>query len=95
MKNILSIFWTITLIGTSTTSLFSCNTLKYNEKQLKELKEKHNINTNDGILEWIAPPEKPFNNVDNKWYYVVWRGEEKNNWRIINFNYNFNNTKKI
>ncbi|WP_374696276.1 lipoprotein [Spiroplasma endosymbiont of Polydrusus formosus] len=58
MKNILSLLGTITLIGTSTISLVACNTLKYTEKELSDLKEKHNINTKDGILEWIAPQEK-------------------------------------
>ncbi|RUO85951.1 lipoprotein [Spiroplasma endosymbiont of Megaselia nigra] len=95
MKKILNISGTITLIATSTTSLVACNTPQYIEKELLDLKEKNNIKTKDGILEWITTQEKPFSQVDNKWYYVVWRGEEKNNWRIINFNYDFNNTKKI
>ncbi|AHF60969.1 hypothetical protein P344_03200 [Spiroplasma mirum ATCC 29335] len=71
MKKILSILGTITLIGTSTTSLVSCNTPQYTEKELADLKEQNKINTKDGILEWIAPQEKPFNQVDNKYYFVV------------------------
>ncbi len=85
MKKILSILGTITLIRTSTTSLVSCNKMAYTEAQLTELKEKNNIKTNDGILEWIAPQEKPFNQVDNKWYFVVWRGNKTNDWKIIKF----------
>ncbi|RUO86601.1 lipoprotein [Spiroplasma endosymbiont of Megaselia nigra] len=100
MKKILSILGIITFIATSTTSLVSCNTpQKYTPGELDKLKKENQIDTTNqeirNNLEWIAPQEKPFDNIDNKWYYVVWRGEEKNNWRIINFNYNFNNTKKI
>ncbi|WFH00378.1 lipoprotein [Spiroplasma citri] len=91
MKKILSLLGTITLIGTSTTSLVACNT-QYNEEELKKLKKENKINTtNQEIkdnLEWIAPQEKPFNQVDNKYYFVVWRGDEKNNWRIIKFKNN-------
>ncbi len=81
MKKILSIIVTITLIGTSTTSLVGCNkniTIpKYSEDELKQLKEENKKNTKDGILEWMAPQEKPFNKVDNKWYYVVWKGNNQ------------------
>ncbi|WP_338964919.1 lipoprotein [Spiroplasma endosymbiont of Sarcophaga carnaria] len=59
MKKILSLLGTITLIGTSTTSLVACNTPQYTEQQLKELKEKHKIDTENkeikDNLEWIAP----------------------------------------
>ncbi|WP_310612947.1 lipoprotein [Spiroplasma citri] len=88
MKKILSLLGTITLIGTSTTSLVACNT-QYNEDELKQLKKENKINTtNQEIkdnLEWIAPQEKPFNEVDNKYYFVVWRGDKNDNWRIIKF----------
>ncbi|MFU0251630.1 lipoprotein [Spiroplasma sp. Moj] len=89
MKNILSLLGTITLIGTSTTSLVACNKThnQYSPEELKELKEKNKINTTDenikNNLEWIAPQEKPFNEVDNKWYYVVWKGN--NQWNINKF----------
>lgn len=92
MKKILSLLGTITLIATSTTSLVSCNTSQYtySEKELAELKEEKNINIKtsngeDGVLEWMAPQEKPFNKVDNKWYYVIWRGNSSENWRITDF----------
>ncbi|WP_338988944.1 lipoprotein [Spiroplasma endosymbiont of Seladonia tumulorum] len=93
MKKILSILVTITLIGTSTTSLVACNTLqKYSPEKLKELKEKKKIDTkNQEIrdnLEWIAPQEKPFNIVDNKWYYVVWRSNKNDKWRISKYKNN-------
>ncbi|WP_281042271.1 lipoprotein [Spiroplasma citri] len=88
MKKILSLLGTITLIGTSTTSLVACNT-QYNEDELKQLKKENKINTtNQEIkdnLEWIAPQEKPFNEVDNKYYFVVWRGDKNDDWRIIKF----------
>ncbi|KAF0849994.1 lipoprotein [Spiroplasma poulsonii] len=40
MKKILSLLGTITLIGTSTTSLVACNTSQYSEEQLKKTKRK-------------------------------------------------------
>jgi len=88
MKKILNILGTITLIATSTTSLVACNTpQEYTQAQIDKLKEENNIKTNDGVLEWIAPQEKPFNKTDNKWYYVVWRGDKNDNWRIIKYKY--------
>ncbi|RUO85981.1 hypothetical protein [Spiroplasma endosymbiont of Megaselia nigra] len=90
MKKILSLLGTITLIGISTTSLVVCNTpKKYTPEELKKLKEENKINTDNqeikDNLEWIAPQEKPFNKFDDKLYYVVWRGDENNDWRIIKF----------
>ncbi|AXF95744.1 lipoprotein [Spiroplasma phoeniceum] len=87
MKRLLSIIGAITLLGTSTTSLVACNTAQeYTPEELTKLKENNKIDTADenikNNLEWIAPQEKPFNEVDNKWYYVVWKGE---NWNITKF----------
>ncbi len=96
MKKILSIFGTITIIGTSTTSLVACNTLhRYTPKELAKLKEENNISTKNGILEWITPQEKPFNNVDNKYYFVVWHGNGTDDWRIVKFQNNSFATIKI
>ncbi len=58
MKRLLSLLVAISLVGTSTTSLVACNTPKYSEKELADLKEKNNININGNILEWIASQEK-------------------------------------
>ncbi|MFU0252544.1 lipoprotein [Spiroplasma sp. Moj] len=74
MKRLLSIIGAISLVGTSTTSLVACNTpQEYTKEELEHLKKENKINTtNQEIrdnLEWIAPQEKPFNKVDNKWYY--------------------------
>ncbi len=96
MKKILSLLGTITLIGTSTTSLVACNTTQeYTPEELEHLKKEHQINTtNETIkdnLEWITPQEKPFNNVDNKYYYVVWRGNKNEKWYLSKFN----NDKKL
>ncbi|WP_338954529.1 lipoprotein [Spiroplasma endosymbiont of Polydrusus cervinus] len=88
MKKILNLLTTITLIGTITTSLVACNKSEYNEVKLKELKEKNNINIKDGILEWIAPEEKPLNKLDNKYYFVVWRGNGTDDCRIVKFKNN-------
>ncbi|RUO85896.1 hypothetical protein D9R21_06170, partial [Spiroplasma endosymbiont of Megaselia nigra] len=38
--------------------------------------------------EEVDASEKPFNQVDNKWYFVVWRGDENADWRIIKFKNN-------
>ncbi|UPT54052.1 hypothetical protein [Spiroplasma phage NSRO_Contig_RIP] len=93
MKKILSLLGTITLIGTSTTSLVACNTpQEYTPEELDKLKKENQIKTkNENIknnLEWIAPQEKPFNEKDDKLYYVVWRGDKNANWKIINFKNN-------
>ncbi|RUO85692.1 lipoprotein [Spiroplasma endosymbiont of Megaselia nigra] len=92
MKKILSILETITLITTSTTSLVSCNAPQYTKEELKELKEKNKINTDNqqirDNLEWISPQEKPFNQVDNKWYFAVWHSDKNTDWRIIKFKNN-------
>ncbi len=90
MKKILIILETITLIGTSTTSLVACNTpQEYTSEELAKLKIENKINTtNQEIrdnLEWITPQEKPFSEVDNKWYYVVWHSNSSENWRITKF----------
>ncbi|PQP77951.1 hypothetical protein C6B38_09190 [Spiroplasma sp. ChiS] len=95
MKRLLTLFGAITLLGTSTTSLVGCNKAQYTEKELADLKEKNNIKTNDGVLEWITKQEKPFNQVDNKWYYVVWKGKNEDNWKITKFLNDTNNMKKI
>ncbi|MBW3058202.1 hypothetical protein D6D54_08885 [Spiroplasma poulsonii] len=100
MKKILSLLGTITLISTSTTNLVACNTpQEYTPEELAKLKEKNKINTKNQTirdnLEWIAPQERPFNNIDNKYYYVVWRGNKNNTWRIIKFLNDTNNEKKI
>nr|CAK98942.1 hypothetical lipoprotein transmembrane [Spiroplasma citri] len=96
MKKILSLLGTITLIGTSTTSLVACNT-QCNEDELEQLKIENKINTtNQEIkdnLEWIAPQEKPFNEVDNKYYFVVWHSDKNNDWRIAKFKNNSSVTK--
>ncbi len=88
MKKILTILETITLIGISTTSLVACDKPQYSKDELKKEKEKNNININGNILEWMASQEKPFNTVDNKWYYVVWRGYKNDNWYLTKFNNN-------
>ncbi|WP_114565462.1 lipoprotein [Spiroplasma phoeniceum] len=101
MKKILSLLGTITLIGTSTTSLVACNkTQEYTPEELKELKEKNKIDTtNQEIkdnLEWIAAQEKPFNSQgDYKYYIIVWKGAKNDNWTIKkykNIGYTENNT---
>ncbi len=90
MKKILSLLGTITLIGTSTTSLVACNKIKeYTKEELEQLKEENKIKTNNkeirDNLEWIASQEKPFNKVDNKWYFVICRINKNDNWEIFKF----------
>ncbi len=102
MKKILSIIGTITLIATSTTNLVACDKGTDNEnkkeilpEELKKLKEENKINTKNGILEWIAPQEKPFNQVDNKWYFVIWKPNNSIYWKISKFKHDTNNGKKL
>ncbi|APE74690.1 lipoprotein (plasmid) [Spiroplasma citri] len=96
MKKRLSFLGAITLLGTSTTSLVACNNIpQYNEDELQQLKQENQICTNckeiKENLEWICPQEKPFNQVDNKYYYVVWQGNKNLEWKICKFK----NTEKI
>lgn len=98
MKKILSILGAISLVGTSTSNIYACdlkNILEeYTPEELAKLKEENKINTTDENikkkLEWIAPQEKPFNKVDNKYYYVIWRGDKKDNWYLSKFDNNVN-----
>ncbi|WP_419335284.1 lipoprotein [Spiroplasma endosymbiont of Sarcophaga variegata] len=80
MKKILSLLGTITLIGISTTSLVACNKTQYTEDELKKEKEKHKIDTKDqnirDNLEWIVPQDKPFNEADNRWYFIIWKADK-------------------
>ncbi|WFG95733.1 lipoprotein [Spiroplasma citri] len=90
MKKLLSFLGAITLLGTSTTSLVACNNIpQYNEDELQQLKKENQIYTNfqeiKEKLEWICPQEKPFNTVDNKYYFVVWRGDKNDVWEIVKF----------
>ncbi|PWF95148.1 hypothetical protein [Spiroplasma poulsonii] len=63
-------------------------------RKIKKEKEENKINTtNQEIkdnLEWIAPQEKPFNEIDDKYYYVVWCGDKNQKWYLSKFN---NDTK--
>ncbi|QED25014.1 hypothetical protein [Spiroplasma citri] len=36
-------------------------------------------------LKEMTPDEQPFNQVDNKYYFVVWRGNENDVWEIVKF----------
>ncbi|QED25364.1 hypothetical protein [Spiroplasma citri] len=42
-------------------------------------------------LKEVTPQEKPFNTVDNKYYYVVWRGDKNEEWKITKFQNNNKN----
>ncbi|WP_348735715.1 hypothetical protein [Spiroplasma endosymbiont of Ammophila pubescens] len=44
----------------------------------------------------IYPSDKPFIIADDNYYFVVWRGDENTNWRIIKFkNINFSERRKV
>ncbi|WFG99140.1 hypothetical protein M1770_04075 [Spiroplasma citri] len=46
-------------------------------------------------LKEMTPDEQPFNQVDNKYYYVLWRGEKNEEWKISKFqNTNKNKIKR-
>ncbi|WP_342256551.1 hypothetical protein [Spiroplasma endosymbiont of Poecilobothrus nobilitatus] len=38
--------------------------------------------------------DRPFIIVDNKYYFVVWRGNENNDWRIVKFKH-FEQKEKV
>ncbi len=42
----------------------------------------------------MAPQEKPFNSVDDKYYFVVWYINKNDDWRIIKFKHS-NLQKKV
>ncbi|MFX4057075.1 MAG: lipoprotein [Spiroplasma sp. hy2] len=81
MKKMLSILGTISLVGTSTTSLVSCG---------EEPKCENKI---IGNLKEICSSDRPFHNDDDKWYFVIVKGDSPE-WNIIKFQNN-NKTKTI
>ncbi len=88
IKKLLSILGIISLITSGSSNLIACDKTILTSEKLAELKEKNSKIINGNKLEWIAPQEKPFNNVDDKWYVIIWRGNEKNDWKIIKFQNN-------
>ncbi|WP_348735529.1 lipoprotein [Spiroplasma endosymbiont of Ammophila pubescens] len=84
MKNLLTILVAIGLTATSTTSLISCE--KSNNKNIP-CEKQDNRNWKQQCSQ-----NKPFNQVDNKYYFVVWHGLFKNEWKISMFN---NNAEQI
>ncbi|PQP78417.1 hypothetical protein C6B38_06155, partial [Spiroplasma sp. ChiS] len=46
-------------------------------------------------LKEMTPDEKPFNTVDNKYYYVVWRGDKSEEWKITKFQNNLKSSEGI
>ncbi|WP_338991825.1 lipoprotein [Spiroplasma endosymbiont of Seladonia tumulorum] len=93
MKKILSLLGTITLIGTSTPSLVACNKKhEYTPEELEKFKKENKINTKNQTirdnLEWIAPQEKPFNKIDDKYYFVISRVNKNDDWHISKFENN-------
>ncbi|WP_338990037.1 lipoprotein [Spiroplasma endosymbiont of Seladonia tumulorum] len=103
MKKKLSLLGTITLIGTSTASLVACNTpqeKEYTPEELKHLKKENQIDTtNETIknnLEWITSQEKPFNPTrDYKYYIIIWRGDENDNWTIKKYKNTYEEVGRI
>ncbi|WP_348736227.1 lipoprotein [Spiroplasma endosymbiont of Ammophila pubescens] len=85
MKKLLSIIGVIILITNGSSNLIACDNSALTSEKLAELKEKNSKIINGNKLEWIAPQEKPFDTVDNKYYFVVWRGDKNDNWRIAKF----------
>ncbi len=89
MKKTLSILVIISFITSGSSNLIACdNNSALTSEKLAELKEKNSKTINSNKLEWIAAQENPFKSVDNKWYVIIWRGDEKNDWKIIKFQNN-------
>jgi len=74
MKKSLSFIGTISLVGTPTFNLISCNP---NVEQC----HKQTI----GDFERICYREEKFNKADNKWYIVISKLNLKDNWEIFKF----------
>ncbi|WP_348736335.1 hypothetical protein [Spiroplasma endosymbiont of Ammophila pubescens] len=43
----------------------------------------------------MAPQEKPFNQVDNKWYFAIWKPNNSIYWKISKFKHDTNKGKKL
>ncbi len=84
MKKWLSILGIIGLTATSTTTLISCE--KPNNKNIPCEKQDH------GNWKQQCSNEKPFVEIDNKYYIVIWKGLNLKKWNIVKFN---NNNEKI
>ncbi|AXF95764.1 lipoprotein [Spiroplasma phoeniceum] len=100
MKKWLSIIGAIGLTATSTTTLISCKKENNNENGGEDNKPEPQYNPQQppegSNWKQVIAQDKPFNTVDNKWYFVVWRGDENDNWRIIKFpNINFSEKRKV
>ncbi|WP_338990034.1 lipoprotein [Spiroplasma endosymbiont of Seladonia tumulorum] len=103
MRKILNIIGAISLVVTSTTTLVSCNTpqeKEYTPEELKHLKKENQIDTtNETIknnLEWITSQEKPFNPTgDYKYYIIIWRGDENDNWTIKKYKNTYEEVGRI
>ncbi|ALA98422.1 Spiroplasmavirus-related protein [Spiroplasma kunkelii CR2-3x] len=46
------------------------------------------VKLNENYWKQVITQEKPFNKVDNKYYFVVRRGDKNDDWKIIKFNNN-------
>ncbi|GAA6238840.1 MAG: hypothetical protein SPLM_09560 [Spiroplasma phoeniceum] len=57
------------------------NKLETNINDLQEVK----LNSNFNNWKQVQAQERPFNTVDNKYYFVVWRGNKNDNWEINKF----------
>ncbi|KAI93144.1 lipoprotein [Spiroplasma melliferum] len=84
MKKLLSILGTIGLTATSTTTLISCD--KPNNKNIPCEKQDH------GNWKQQCYNDSSFNDIDNKYYIVIWKGLNLEKWNIVKFN---NNNEKI
>lgn len=89
MKKILNTLSAISLITCGSSNLITCVNNKLNtlltSEELTKLKEENSKIINGNKLEWISPQEKPFNKVDNKYYFVVWHIKNNDDWKIIKF----------
>ncbi len=90
MKKILSVLGTISLINGGNSILMACDNNKlFNNKlspeEIEKSKKENRKNIKGNNLEWIAPQEKTFITVDNKWYIIIWRISKNGSWNINKF----------
>ncbi|GAA6238961.1 MAG: hypothetical protein SPLM_10780 [Spiroplasma phoeniceum] len=90
MKKLISILGAIGLTATSTRSLISCEKPNNNENGDNKPEptpepKKPQQPPKDNNWEEVYAYDKPFNQVDNKYYFIIWRGDKNNDWNINKF----------
>ncbi|GAA6238930.1 MAG: hypothetical protein SPLM_10470 [Spiroplasma phoeniceum] len=93
MKKLLSIL-TISTLTASVPAPLLANTVQTRDKRdvgatAKDVTTGFDLKIKEkSSWQQVKTQEKPFNTVDNKYYYVVWKGKNEDNWILIKFQNN-------